>query len=157
MFTRTGTTADSRISEERLYKQKRPLPKVLSEAETHVESWRSSLLETVHERIDVATYMLVASACGIIGYSAQILMPRQASRVEMQTRDLLFGLQFALSGLKGELPAVDQVPQCPVAHAKNAARFFRCDPLMNRHWLGYRLNRLTRSCRIQKIHIPIGG
>lgn len=60
------------------------------------------MLEKVHERIDVATYMLVASACGIIAYSAQTLMPRQTSSVEMLTRDLLFGLQFALSGLKGE-------------------------------------------------------
>jgi hypothetical protein len=88
-----------------LYKTKRSKPDVLSKAEQHVESWRNSLLEKVHQRIDIATFMLVSTACGIIGNSAQRLMPRQPSRVEMLTRDLLFGLQFTLSGLKGDLPA----------------------------------------------------
>jgi len=87
-----------------LYKRKRPLPQLLIQAEKHVESWRSFLLAKVYARVDVAIYMLVSSVCSIIGYSSQSLMPRQASTVEMLTRDLLFGLQFALSGLEGQLP-----------------------------------------------------
>ncbi len=87
-----------------MLKVKRQQPPVMLNAEKRIEQWRSALLEDIHTRLDVAIFLLVSSTCHRIGDAIGRLMPRYASELETLTRGQLFGLQFALSGLNGDLP-----------------------------------------------------
>ena len=87
-----------------MLKQKRPFPPVMAKAEERIEQWRSSLLGSIHPRLDVAIYLLVLSTCGHIGSETKRRMPREAPLLMSFIRHKLFGLQFALSGIDGDLP-----------------------------------------------------
>lgn len=86
--------------------KKREFPPVLVEAEKRIEQWRASVLKDIHPSIDVAIYLLASTTCDVIRYVTNQLMPQKISEVEIITRNNLFGLQFALSGLNGDLPPV---------------------------------------------------
>lgn len=87
-----------------MLKVKRDLPPVMLDAEKRIEQWRSSLLASVHPRRDVAIYLLIRATCYTMPYKTYQLMPNDVSKLEQLVRDKLFGLQFALSGLSGDLP-----------------------------------------------------
>lgn len=88
-----------------MLKTKRELPPVMRGADKRVEQWRSSVLASIHPRLDVATYLLVMATCRSIGDKTKQLMPYNMSELHMFVRGQLFALQFALSGLKGGLPS----------------------------------------------------
>jgi len=84
--------------------KKRDFPPVLSEASEKIERWRTALVRNLHERTDVAIYILTAKvyyefAILLIGYR-----PQFSSQFEHYVRNELFGLQFALSALNKSLP-----------------------------------------------------
>jgi len=87
-----------------MFKKKRKFPSIMIEAEKHIEQWRASLLKQVHPRLDIAIYLLVSTACSYIGYETKRQMPHNVAILELFIREMLFGLQFALSGLEGNLP-----------------------------------------------------
>lgn len=85
-------------------KIKRELPPEMVEADKQIENWRSSLLESIHPRVDIAIYLLVRTISRSIRDEFVRLMPNNPEGLEHLVRRQLFGLQFAISGLKGELP-----------------------------------------------------
>jgi hypothetical protein len=85
-------------------KGRRDFPPILKEAEEKVERWRGSLLRQIHSRLDVAIFLLTRVACDHIFLAFSEFMPHDPSRMEITARRQLFGLQFSLSGLEGELP-----------------------------------------------------
>jgi len=83
---------------------KRVLPPEMVEADKQIENWRSSLLESIHPRVDIAIYLLVSVISRRIRDEFVRLMPNNSGELEHLVRTQLSGLQFAISGLKGELP-----------------------------------------------------
>jgi hypothetical protein len=87
-----------------LLKAKRKFPDVMRNAEQRIEKWRASLLESIHPHLDVAIFLLVCTTGARLGLAASKLVPQHVSELHTLTRRQLFALQFALSGMKGELP-----------------------------------------------------
>jgi hypothetical protein len=83
---------------------KRVLPPEMVEADKQIENWRSSLLESIHARVDVAIYLLVSAISRSIRDESLRLMPNNPGVLEHLVRKQQFGLQFAISRIKGELP-----------------------------------------------------
>ena len=83
---------------------KRVLPPEMVEADKQIENWGSSLLESIHPRVDIAIYLLAGAISRSIRDEFARLMPNNPGRLEHLVRRQLFGLQFAISGIKGELP-----------------------------------------------------
>ena len=90
--------------ESELFEVKRELPDIMLKAQDRIEQWRDSLLESIHPHLDAAIYLLVWTTGHRLGIWAAELIPQHASELEVLIRSQLFGLQFALSGLKGRLP-----------------------------------------------------
>ena len=125
-------------------------------AEKRIEQWRSSLLEDIHPRLDVAIFLLVLSTCHRIGDATSQF--RYASELETFIRSQLFGLQFALSGLKGDLPhgrfiealiADSLSPQdvrraCKVIEHTSAYSHAR-DVFLTYAWGGYEIDNSTEN------------
>ncbi len=135
-----------------MLKVKRALPKVMLDADARVEQWRGELLRAVHERLDVAIYLLTTTACRSIGNAAARLIPHNFADFEYLVRDRLFGLQFALTGLAGERAdgefdeegAVRSVTSADVARGLEAIRHMSDwaharDAYLTYQWGGYEL------------------
>jgi len=86
-------------------KTKREFPPIMRDVEERVEQWRSSLLASIHPRLDIAIYLMVMATCKSIGDKTKQLIPHNMSELHMFIRSQLFALQFALSGLIGDLPS----------------------------------------------------
>ncbi len=107
-----------------MLKTKRELPPSLSEAKAKIEAWRTKLVKSLHERIDVAIYLLVARVYYLGGMRFILAGLQPNSILENFIRDELFGLQFALSALNDPLPNGPFLPDivCGILNTHDAQR-----------------------------------
>lgn len=83
----------------------RDMPADMIVAERKIEAWRRGLLERVHCRPDVRTYLLAQSGSATIGSFGVFDAPDAIAASEEEVRGVLFALQFAVQGSPGEPPS----------------------------------------------------
>ncbi len=147
-----------------MLKVKRKLPPLLLEAERLVEAWRADLIRSVHERPDAAIYTLTVASCAAIGNAGRRGVPPTMVQLEAMTRHYLSGLQFALTGIEGdiaggELVEEDMAQSVSAEHARRGldaveamARYAHVrDAYLTYAWGGYEVEGTERDLRFRDV------